>query len=701
VTIDPRFGEFADTLAANANKLDQAFYGALTPPPRIPLSEWAANNREFPDDAPIAGKWRNDKAPYLVEIMDDLTPHDPCEEVDVIKCSQSGGTASAENLVGYVADVAPGPAMYIGGTFQAALDWAAEKLWPMIRATDCLNPEKKGAIREQNARDGEGSIKKRIVFRRSGYLLLAGANSAASLRQHTIRYAIEDDLDQFEDDLEGQGSPESMVDSRIKVFHRLVLSKRLKISTPTIKGASKIGAAYEATDRRRYYLKCQSCGSRFDPIWTDIVWPDGKPNEAYLAAPCCGSVHEHWQKAAMSLVDGWLPTREIEGFPKPPRHMNEQAFQERRRSYPPSKRRGYHITGIISAFQTWAYLAQKFVEAQGDQSKLKAWTNLELGEMFELRGGTPDYEKLQALREQHWGRGQAPVGAIVATMGCDVQGDGIYYEKLLWGANAESWSYDVGFLPGATDIAGEGAWADLDKIAKQPIIYPGGKKYPLDQICVDAGYHTAAAEAFCKAHPNRLAIFGRAGWTLPVLGRGENLRYETQGKRTGQAGKRMQDKAYIVGTFGIKLTLYGYLRSTIKAAADESAGSIETRSRGRCHFNRDAPDEWFEQITSETVISKTVNGYVRREWAPLPGRQNHWLDCRVYNHAAAEKLKLDTLNESDWARLNAERTAAPDARQGDLLDALAKPQGPTASAPAAAASPQPSSDWIETREGYL
>jgi phage terminase large subunit GpA-like protein len=57
--------------------------------------------------------------------------------------------------------------------------------------------------------DGDGSTKKKIKFARSnGYVLLAGANSAAGLRQRTVRYAIEDDLDQWPDDLDGQGSPE-------------------------------------------------------------------------------------------------------------------------------------------------------------------------------------------------------------------------------------------------------------------------------------------------------------------------------------------------------------------------------------------------------------------------------------------------------------------------------------------------------------
>lgn len=693
-----RFGEEpALALQANARRLNRAFAAGARPPARMSVSDWAAQHRRFPDDDAFPGKWRHSTAPYLVEIMDALSPHDPCEEVVNLKCAQSGGTAAIENWIGYISDVAPGRMLFVQATLKAALEWAGEKLWPMIEASPRLNPAAGGTIKALGDSDGDGSTKHKVRFSRSnGFVLLAGGNSAPSLRQRTVRYAVEDDLDQFPDDVDGQGSPEIMIDNRQKVFRRQGLSKRAKISTPTIKGASKIGAAYAASDRRRFYLKCPACGDRFDPVWSDIVWPDGQPAAAYLQTPCCGSVIEHWQKGGMAHPDGWLSV-EIEGE-KSPRVLAEEAFQALRSRMPASRKRGFHITGLITAFQTWGDMAANFVAAQGDLNKLKAWTNLDLGEEFELKGSTPDYERLKELKEQHWSRSQVPAGPVVATMGVDVQGDGLFYERVLWAENAETWSLDAGFLPGPTDVAGEGAWVDLEKLARQKIVYPGGREYPLDQICVDAGYNTKAAEEFCRSNPNRLPVFGRAGWTLPVLGRGENLRYEKQGRNVGKASKRAEDKAYLVGTFGVKLAFYGYLRSTIAAAAEELKTGAPVHPRGRCHFNRDAGDEWFEQITSESIVVTASNGYPKREWKPLPGRQNHWLDCRVYNYAAAEKLLLDTLTDAQWAALRAERCAPKDPRQGDLLDLATRP------APAAAAErqtePRPTS-FIDPSEDYL
>jgi len=216
----------------------------------------------------------------------------------------------------------------------------------MVEATPRLNPDKGGTIRARGLANGDGSTGEKILFTRSnGFVLLAGANSAAGLRQRTVRYAVEDDLDQFPDDLDGQGSPESMVDARLKVWKSRGLSKRLKISTPTIKGSSKIAAAYGESDRRRYYLKCPHCGSRFLPEWGDIQWPDGKPELAHMVAPCCGVQVDHWQKRLMKLANGWL-SAEIVGETVP-RVLSEGEFQGWRARMPAPVRISRRCSGRI------------------------------------------------------------------------------------------------------------------------------------------------------------------------------------------------------------------------------------------------------------------------------------------------------------------------------------------------------------------
>ena len=63
-------------------------------------------------------------------------------------------------------------------------------------------------------------------------------------------------------------------------------------------------------------------------------------------------------------------------------------------------------------------------------------------------------------------------------------------------------------------------------------------------------------------------------------------------------------------------------------------------------------EDYFRQLTAEQLVAeKTRGGFVRLEWALIPGRENHVLDCRVYARAAASVLGLDRFRESDWLAL--------------------------------------------------
>lgn len=693
-------GPAGTVLKTNAVRLDRAFAAGARPPERVSVPEWAARHRRFSEDAPIPGKWRHENGPYLYEIMDALSLHDPCEEVSIIKCAQSGGTAAVENWAAYVSDVAPGPMIWVQATLRSAHLWAAEKWWPMVEASPRLDPSKGGSIRAQAQADGDGSNKERIKFSRSAsYIALAGANSAPSLRSRTMRYAVEDDLDQFPDDLDNQGSPEGMIDQRLKVFKSRGLSKRAKISTPTIKGGSKIERAVSQSDLREFYFKCPHCEDRFRIVWEpeatgerDIQWPEGNPSEAYLVPRCCGTVTPHWHKKSMVQTDGWLSVV-IEGV-KTPLVLTEEQFQALRTKMPASRKRAFNIHGMLTFFQTWADMAEGWVDAQGDQNKLKAWTMLMLGAPFPIKSDMPDHEELARLKDQAWGYEQMPYGPIAITQASDVQGDGIYTERVGWGPNGESWQLGARFIPGPTDVKGEGAWVKLDEYSRQPVTFPGGLSWPVDREMVDAGYHTEAAQYYCGKRPNRRAIFGRSGWTLPPIGRGENLVYERSGSRTSYASKKSKDKAWLVGVDGLKLTWSGFLRSTLRHAKGETEGQ---RPRGLCHFSRDTPPDWFEQVTSEAIErvqigkkgSNVTYGF-RQRWVLQNGRQNHYLDCRIYNIAAYHDLGLDLYDEAEWAFHHAKRYAP--AAQPDLLAHAQQLR------PVAASSPEP---FIEQKEGYL
>jgi hypothetical protein len=142
------------------------------------------------------------------------------------------------------------------------------------------------------------------------------------------------------------------------------------------------------------------------------------------------------------------------------------------------------------------------------------------------------------------------------------------------------------------------------------VTYPGGKVLPIDMEAVDAGYHTDAAQAFARGGRTAWRSSAAMAGTGPSWAAAKRSASPSKGKRAGQASKRADDRAYIVGTFGAKATWYGFLRSTLayaKAIVEEGTGTA--KPVGLCHFSRDTTDEWFDMATpkrssrrSSTVI---------------------------------------------------------------------------------------------------
>src|ERR1700693_1208684 len=92
----------AERIRANARTIFRAAAAGIRPDPHEKLSEWSARHRIVPDMGAVPGPWRNEGAPYLIEAMDALSPDDPCEQVVIIKPAQSGGSAVAENWLGFI-----------------------------------------------------------------------------------------------------------------------------------------------------------------------------------------------------------------------------------------------------------------------------------------------------------------------------------------------------------------------------------------------------------------------------------------------------------------------------------------------------------------------------------------------------------------------------------------------------------------------
>lgn len=600
-------------------------------------------------DGPRAGqKWDPSLTPYTQDILDLLGPDSPHNRIDVMKSAQVGVSQIVINWGLYVAARDPARMMIVQPTIQAAQDFNREKFGPTIEDS----PEARKRVRRQTSRSSEGSTQLNKRFP-GGSIIITGANSTADLRSKTVKYVACDEVDEYPLDLDGQGDPLAMVDARQISFHATGDWKQLRVSTPTVKGASRIEAGFEAGDQRFLQVPCPHCDEYQRLVFKHLKFNDAWPHEAHYVCQHCGVAIEEHHKAAMIARWRFVATR-----PEPGRHPS------------------FHISALYSQVTTWDAMAAAFIAAKDDPSKLKTFVNLWLGETWEERGDAPEWQRLHARRLDYAAR-TVPEGGLVITAGADVQLRGIYYEVQAWARDRRSWSIDVGFIKGRPDDPDDAAWRALDEVYAR--VYPTahGLDLRIDAMAVDSQYCTNQVHLWTRARPNAHSVQGKDGWARAAIASAPtpvDISWRNKRIRRGAL-------LWTVGTWPIKAQMYAELRK------DGIAEGAEQDPPGYCYFSTNVNDDaYFKQLTAESLQERPYRGRTMRMW--VASGDNHWHDCRVYGTAMAHRLGVFTLTEREWDAIAAQRGRPAPPRQGDLLDRAPKATDPR---PTASAAPPPAS----------
>lgn len=655
--------------SASALKLvAHAISVGLKPDPVVLPSEWAEEHLILADGPKAGFRWDRQTTPYAPGILDCLASTTAYTRVSVRKSAQVGLTELMIAWLGSIIDVTPAKAMLIMPTISTAQDFNREKLGPTIDQTKSLNRK----VRQAASRSAQSStaLSKRFP---GGSLILTGANSTADLRSKTVKYLCGDEIDEWPLDLDGQGDPMEMADARQISFHATGDYKKLEASTPTIKGQSRIDAAFEAGDQRYFHCPCPHCdtyqrlvfggsdidyGLKFNTEW---------PYEAHYICIECGVPIEHHQKRAMVQAGKWIAER-----PEPGRHPS------------------FHIDALCSLLTTWDKLVEAFLKAKDDPVKLKAFVNLWLGQAWEERGDAPEWSRLFARRESYAPR-TIPPGGLIFTCGCDVQGDGIYYEVVAWGRDRQSWSIDQGFMPGNTADPTDKVWSDLDDLIARRYPDAYGNYWPVDALAIDSGYNTNQVYMWASKHPNARAIKGMDGWQKAAISASPSkVDINWNGQRLKYGAMLWQ-----VGTWGLKSELYANLRK--QGARDGQ----ELDPPGFCHFSEFHDEPYFKQLTSEFLKETNVKGRVIKVWhASGP---NHLHDCRIYNMAMFEHLGGARLTAEEWDQIVSDRAEPAKGPQGDLIDRMSPTATEAKAKPAKEREESPADDgaggWIGPKNG--
>ena len=607
----------------------QAF---LRPPPELKPSEWAERNVRIPAGNAIPGPLRFDNAPYQREPLDMMASPD-CDRITLMWGAQVGKTQLALCGQGYFIAHDPSSQIMMQPSQGDLHTWLETKFNPLVDA----NPEIEHRLAKPRGRDGVNN--QRMKSYPGGFLMFSWSGSPKTMRGRSAPKIFCDETDGY--DRTQEGHPVSLLNQRAATFGDARLL--VEISTPTIKGASWIEAAFEAGDQRRFHVKCPECGHVQALKWSNVQWEkdaDGThlPESAFYL---CDSGNGCWwsdetRKRVIRTAErdgaGWVAAKPFRG------HAS------------------YHLSELYSCFRTLAQIVQSFLDKRA-ANDLQTFTNVSLAETWVEEAEEIAAEVLQKRAVEY--PAQVPAGAGVLTAGVDMQEDRLEVEVVGWGLGEESWNVDYRVIWGDPTTAAP--WEELFEYRDQVFQHETGAQMRISAMCVDTGgsggLTQSAYEQLAGKHTRRVfAIKGVGGWGRPVVSAPAK-------RRTGKKGRPVT--LFTVGTDETKLIVARRFR-------------LES-GPGACHFPINARDpEYFAQLTAERLVTRWVRGFPVREWHQARPR-NEALDCRVYAYAA---LKIEKPNiPARLARLTADApeaeepagTSAPAAEHGKAPEEPAQP----------------------------
>ena len=604
----------------------------------ITVSEWAESKRYLPPQVTsMPGFYSYDVAPFLREIADCLSIDSPVREFDFMKGAQIGATVGVlENAIGYVIDhVKVAPTMLLTADAELAQLRMESYITPMLEYSDLSH-----LIQSADTTNSRktGKTDKKLEWVGGGFLVPFGARNADKLRSISMQYLLEDECDAYPDAVGKDGDPQKLVEARTKAYYES--RKIARISTPLLKGSSRIARGFERGDQRRYFVPCKGCGesqvlvfqggvSRTDERRHGLVWAlDGDgvlvPDSVRYLCKFCGFAHRNADKS-------WL-------FPRGEWRATSRASSPDHRSY--------HLSALYSpvGMFPWEAIVRDWLDAWDvdanrvkDVALLQEFYNGNLGEPFEVMGSKVRFASVSAHRRPEYRLGEIPnkyaaqycaSPVLFLTCQVDVHKANLAVTVMGWTRDArcfvvEYWRFEPPVGQDDCSEIGSPVWGQLRTVMEESIYTADdGKTYGIAITLIDAGYANDTVTTFCSDY---------ASGVYPILGRDRPAKNQTI--------KEFAEFTTQAGTIGYRILVDHYkdrIAPVLRREWSEDAGGQK-----RYHFNApvDITDKQLKELTVETRREKTdPNGNVTYYWHRPGNARNELWDLLGYGHAAVEIL---------------------------------------------------------------
>ncbi|MCL2087644.1 MAG: phage terminase large subunit family protein [Oscillospiraceae bacterium] len=584
-------------MKAATHDLFKRIFAELQPPPDMTIAEWADKYQKLPTKTSSEpGQWRTSRVPYMREIMGAISDINTSKVV-VMSAAQVAKTyALILNTIGYHIHYDPCPIIVVQPNVKPMAEaFSKEKLAPMLQTTPVLA----GKVNEKSRNSGNTILHKEFP---GGYVTIVGANSPVGLRSRSARVLLADEIDGYPPTAGKEGDPLLLASKRLTTFWN---KKEVFISTPTVKGISRIEVEFENSTQEIWHVPCPDCGELQELEWAGVSFDKDNLNEINYICAKCGVVNSEVAWKERFTKGKFIPR------------------------FPDRKVRGFHLNSLASLLIEWQEIVEKFLLANDEKKKgniepLKVWTNTEMGQTWEEEGNEIEPSALYKRREKY--NAEVPNEVLFLTAGVDTQDERFEIEVVGWGEEKESWGIQYKIIYG--NLRQEQIWTDLHVFLNQVFTRADGTKLKISRACIDAGGHFFNEVcAFCKPrYPTVLPIRGKGGFDVPYIPRASK-------------NNRANTPMFTLGVDTGKHTIYQSLQ-------------IEEEGANYCHFPKDKgrgyDEQYFKGLTSERMVLVYKRGKSQYVWKLKDGgfKRNEPLDCRNYALAALEISNATLKRES-------------------------------------------------------
>lgn len=558
----------------------------LKPPEDISVSEWAQKYRMLDaKTAAMPGPWRNDKTPYLTEIMNELNNYET-EEIVFCKCTQVGGTEAELNMLGYIIGQDPAPSMVVYPSDKLGESISDNRIKPMLQASPTLRDRFYELRSQKLEMQFEGM-----------YLTISGANSPSSLASRAIKYLFLDEVDKYPGASKKEADPISLAKERTKTFAN---RKIYMTSTPTIKSGHIWKNLLDCDVEKHYFVPCPHCGEMIELKFSNLRFPkeedsltaSDRADQAVYVCQECGCVITDQHKAQMLRYGEWRIAKE-----------NNSA----------RRKIGYWISVLYSPFVRFSEIALEWINSQGDNERLQNFINSWLAEPWEDTRLTTSADVVME-RQTEFDEFTVPSWAKFLTGGVDVQETCIYYTIRAWG----------NFITSQNICHGQAmSWADIERVMNYGYLKENGEQLVVSLCLIDSGFDTDAVYDFCA---------NNSDWALPVKG---SSRIMTEHFHLSKINKT-DSRAY-----GMNLCVVdgGKYKDMIAARMKKDNG------RGAWMVYNGCDMEYAKQVTAEHKVQIKRGDQLVQVWELKASHtDNHYLDTEVYAFAGADILGVRSMH---------------------------------------------------------